>query len=82
MTHKEIEQIANFVQDTAEALVECEGDVAGLQVELGQLQKVIEQLTQAIVETTDPGKKALLTSLNQTARRCKNCVLQRWGGGN
>jgi len=82
MNHKEIEQIANYVRATAEALVECEGDVAGLQIELGQLQKVIEQLTQAIAETTDPGKKALLTSLNRTARRCKNCVLQQWGGGN
>jgi hypothetical protein len=76
MERAEIKQIADYLKDLEEGLVEW--DYRGLST-LGHLTKhqIIERLMKATFETDDQELKPLLATLEYKARTCKQCIEAR-----
>jgi len=77
MEESEIEQIAGFIEETTELLVEWGFDADGLRAELARLHKIIGLLLGAKLQAKDPATKALLEDLEKRARKCRDRILWR-----
>jgi hypothetical protein len=73
----EIRQVADYIKDLEEGLVEW--DYRG-QLTLGDLNKlyvIIAHLMNATYQTDDQELKPLLATLEYKARKCKECIEER-----
>jgi len=77
MTEAEIEQIAEYIDDTFEALYErdYEGEIA--RYHLGRIRELILLLMNATFEAQDQELKVRLAELNLKAHKCKECIERR-----
>ncbi len=77
MEEIEIEQIAGFIEETTELLVEWGFDADSLRAELARLHKIIGLLLGAKLQAKDPATKALLEDLETRARECRDHIIWR-----
>ena len=79
MDRTEIKQIADYLKDLEEGLVEWDYRGITTQGHLTELYGIIERLMDATFETKDQKLKPLLASLEYKARKCKECIERRTG---
>ena len=77
MEKAEIKQIADYVKDLEEGLVEWDYDHVAMQTELPYLYQIIKRLMDATYKTDDQRLKPLLATLEYKARKCKECIEAR-----
>jgi hypothetical protein len=77
MQKAEIKQIADYLKDLEEGLVEWDYRGITTQGQLTELYGIFERLMQATFETKDQGLKILLATLENKARKCKECIERR-----
>ena len=78
MQKVEIKQIADYLKDLEEGLVEWDYRGITTQGHLTKLYGIIERLM-ATFETKDQQLKPLLATLEYKARKCKQCIEARTG---
>ncbi|MBA7629925.1 hypothetical protein ES703_37432 [subsurface metagenome] len=79
MEKAEIKQIADYLKDLEEGLVEWDYRGITTQGHLTELYGIIERLMQATFETKNQKLKPLLATLEYKARKCKQCIEARTG---
>ena len=79
MERDEIKQIAAYLKDLEEGLVEWDYRGITTQGQLTKLYDIIERLMKATYETKDQELKPLLATLEYKARKCKQCIEARTG---
>lgn len=79
MEKGEIKQIADYLKDLEEGLVEWDYRGITTQGHLTKLYGIIERLMNATYETKDQQLKPLLATLEYKARKCKKCIEARTG---
>ncbi len=72
-------QIADYLKDLEEGLVEWDYRGITTQGHLTELYGIIERLMQATFKTKDQELKLLLATLEMKARKCKQCIEARTG---
>ena len=77
MTRYELKQLADYVQDLEEGLVEYDYDVIAMQTELPEVHKFIERLMEANKHEPKSYERTLLASVELKARQCRDCMLER-----
>ena len=77
MEKEQIKQIADYVKELEEGLVEGDYDHIAMQAELPYLYQVIKRLMDATYKTDDQKLKPLLATLEYKARKCKECIETR-----
>ena len=77
MERAEIKQIADYLKDLEEGLVEWDYRGLTTQGHLTKLYGIIERLMKATFETEDQELKVLLATLEYKARKCKECIERR-----
>jgi hypothetical protein len=77
MERVEIKQIADYVKELEEGLVEWDYDRIAMQAELPYLYQVIKRLMDATYKTEDQKLKPLLAMIEYKARKCKKCIEDR-----
>ena len=77
MEKVEIKQVADYIKDLEEGLVEW--DYRGLSTlgHLTKLHQIIERLMDATFQTDDQELKPLLATLEYKARQRKRCIEER-----
>ena len=70
MERGQIKQIADYVKDLEEGLVEWDYDHTAMQTELPYLYQIIKRLMDATYKTDDQKLKPLLATLEYKARKC------------
>jgi len=79
MEKAEIKQIADYLKDLEEGLVERDYRGITTQGRLTELYRIIKWLMDATYETEDQQLKLLLATLEYKARKCKECIEARTG---
>jgi len=74
MDRTKIKQIADYLKDLEEGLVELDYRGTLTLGDLNRLYVIITDLMQATFETDDRQLKLLLASLEYKARKCKHCI--------
>jgi len=74
MDKAEIRQIADYLRDLEEGLVEWDYRGITTQGQLTELYRIIERLMGATFKTKDQELKPLLATLEYKARKCKQCI--------
>jgi len=77
MQKVEIKQIADYLKDLEEGLVELDYRGITTQGQLTELYRIIKLLMDATYETKDQQLKVLLATLEYKARKCKECIERR-----
>jgi len=77
MTTEELQQIIDFVNEAEEMLVEHDGDFARWNVELTKLHDIIVRLMDASAESKVGEYRVLLAAIEQKARTCRQCIINR-----
>lgn len=77
MEKAEIRQIADYLKDLEEGLVEWDYRGITTQGQLTELFRIIERLMDATFNTKDQELKLLLATLEYKARKCKECIERR-----
>jgi len=77
MEKVEIKQIADYLKDLEEGLVEWDYRGVTTQGQLTELYGIIKRLMDATYETKDQQLKPLLATLEYKARKCKQCIERR-----
>jgi hypothetical protein len=78
MQKAEIKQIADYLKDLEEGLVEWDYRGITTQGHLTELYRIIKRLMDATFEA-DQELKPLLATLEYKARKCKQCIEARTG---
>jgi hypothetical protein len=73
----EIKQIADYLKDLEEGLVEWDYRGITTQGQLTELYRIIKRLMDATYKTKDQELKPLLATLEYKARKCKQCIERR-----
>ena len=73
----QVKQIADYVKDLEEGLVEWDYDRIAMQAELPYRYQVIKRLMDATYKTDDQKLKPLLATIEYKARKCKQCIENR-----
>lgn len=82
MEKVEIKQIADYVKELEEGLVEWDYDHIAMQTELPYLYQVIKGLMDATYKTHDLKLKPLLATIEYKARLYKQCIEDRLAAKN
>ena len=77
MKQAEIEEIADFIDETTELVVGWNYDASSLRAELAKLHKIIGQLMQAGAQTKEPEMKTVLADLETKARNCRKLIFRQ-----
>jgi len=79
MEKGEIKQIADYLKELEEGLVEWDYRGITTQGHLTKLYGIIKRLMDATFKTKDQELKVLFASLEYKARKCKQCIEARTG---
>ena len=79
MQKAEIKQIADYLKDLEEGLVEWDYRGITTQGQLTELYRIIKRLMDATFKTKDQELKVLLATLEYKAHKCKQCIEARTG---
>lgn len=74
MDGAKIKQIADYVKDLEEGLVEWDYDRIAVQTELPYLYQLIKRLMDSTFKTGNRQLKPLLATIEYKARKCKQCI--------
>ena len=77
MEKAEIKQIADYLKDLEEGLVELDYQGITTQGQLTELYRIIKILMDETFKTKDKKLKVLLATLELKARKCKQCIETR-----
>ena len=77
MERDKIKQIADYVKELEEGLVEWDYDHIAMQAELPYLYQIIQLLMDATFKTDDRQLKPLLATIEYKARKCKQCIEEK-----
>lgn len=77
LSNIQVKQIADYVKELEEGLVEWDYDQIAMQAELPYLYQIIQLLMDATYKTRDQRLKPLLATIEYKARKCKQCIEER-----
>ena len=73
----EISKLSEYVKQTCERFQVRDEDPAAAEAELSTLHRTIERLMRISAKTTDSKVRAMLARIEQDARQCRDCILER-----